>query len=349
MNVDIPSSEVIQLILQFLRENQLYSSLHALQEETQVGLNSVADVDKLRHAILHGQWDVVLSSTTAMRLPPSILMDLYEQVVVELVELRDVDTAKALLRQSPPLSVSMKKEAPTRYLRLDHLCGKSAFDVHMAYPAGQTKEGRRQAIAQALTSELTAVPPSRLLTLLTQAVKWQRLQGLLPSSISSLNLFSTQPSTSTLSSTSPSSLPSQQLRVIHFAPSSHCLALSFSPDGRLLATGSSDGWLEVWEAESGKLSAALEYQGRDELMGHEGDGITAVGWGLDGEVLGSGGRSGELRVWKVNSGVCLRKWAKAHATAITSVGFVRDGSQTLSASHDGTIKSLTHLTQDVTS
>ena len=48
-----------------------------------------------------------------------------------MVELREVDTARAMLRQTQVFN-RMKQEEPDRFLKLEHLCGRTYFDIRCA-------------------------------------------------------------------------------------------------------------------------------------------------------------------------------------------------------------------------
>ena len=49
-----------------------------------------------------------------------------------MVELREVDTARAMLRQTAVFT-RMKQAEPDRFLRLEHLCGRTYFDIRLAW------------------------------------------------------------------------------------------------------------------------------------------------------------------------------------------------------------------------
>src|SRR5207249_6272615 len=67
-------------------------------------------------------------------------------------------------------------------------------------------------------------------------------------------------------------------------------ALAFSPDGRMLATGSSAGMVRLWDAVTGKEL--------HQLAGHQG-GVKALVFSAQGKTLASGGTDTTALVWDV--------------------------------------------------
>ncbi|KAF9433925.1 Serine/threonine-protein kinase smu1 [Entomortierella beljakovae] len=330
--MEIESTDVIRLIQQFLKENNLLNTLAAIQEETTVSLNTVESVEAFSSEILQGHWDNVLKSVSQLKIPEKKLMDLYEQIIIELIEMRELGTARTLLRQTTPTQL-LRDQFPDRYLHLEHILVRSNFDPKEAYPNGLSKEKRRQIIAQALSSEVTVVAPSRLVTLLGQALKFQEQQGMLPPD-SAYDLFR---GTVPVVQAEADDVPTKCYNTIKFPKKQHAECVVFSPNGQYLATGSMDGFIEIWNYLTAKLRKDLKYQAEDNLMAME-SAVLSLAFSKDSEMLAAGAQDGKIKVFKIQTGQCLRRYSPAHQGGVTSICFSPDGTQVLSSSFDLTVR-----------
>ena len=84
-------TDVVRVVLQFLKENSLLRSMQALQEESQVSLNTVDNLDAFIADVQKGHWPAVMEVVATLKLPAAVLSNLYEQLVLELIELRAIE------------------------------------------------------------------------------------------------------------------------------------------------------------------------------------------------------------------------------------------------------------------
>ena len=104
------------------------------------------------------------------------------------------------------------------------------------------------------------------------------------------------------------------------------MLVSWSPDGKALASASDDWTVRLWEAATGQQRAVLRGHTRE---------VTSVSWSPDGKPLTSA--SGEVKVWDAATGEELLTRG-GHKGRSHGVAFSPDGHRLASFAADGRVK-----------
>jgi Tfp pilus assembly protein PilF len=104
--------------------------------------------------------------------------------------------------------------------------------------------------------------------------------------------------------------------------------VAYSPDGRRLATASSDHTAKVWDAQTGQVIRTLD--------GHA-DQVHCVAFSLDGRFLATASLDKTVKVWDAQTGHEALTLG-GHTRGVAGVAFSPDGRRLASASYEKTVK-----------
>ena len=107
------------------------------------------------------------------------------------------------------------------------------------------------------------------------------------------------------------------------------LSISFSPDGKTLASGGLDYSIRLWNVETGKKISTIQ---------RDGGTIKSLSFSPNGKTLAFGGNDETIKLWDVKIGKEIKTFNGRHLDTVNGLSFSPDGKILASGSDDQTIK-----------
>lgn len=104
--------------------------------------------------------------------------------------------------------------------------------------------------------------------------------------------------------------------------------LAFMPDSKVLASGSEDDTIRLWDVKSGECFATIQ-TGADQVRG--------LAFSPKGEILAAAHKDGTVTLWDMNS-LQLQRTLEGHTSEVYTVSFSPDGKTLASGGFDKTVR-----------
>ena len=124
------------------------------------------------------------------------------------------------------------------------------------------------------------------------------------------------------------SVTTAQLKATLEGHTDNVWSVTFSPNGKMLASASWDQTVRIWNVNTGRLL---------HILGGHTDSVNGVAFSPDGNTLASGSWDGTINLWNPRSGN-LKRTLTGHTGGVASVAFSPDGNTLASGSADATIR-----------
>jgi WD40 repeat-containing protein SMU1 len=331
--MEVELQDVMKLVLQFLKEQGMSESLQILQRESGVYLNAVTDLESLLKDVLAGRWEIVLNQIFHIQISITTLQSIYEQMIYELLEAGEGTLAREIVLSAAPIQILRDRDID-RYTYLERLCREPSFDENLVY-GKSSKEKRRQHIMELVRSEVRQVEPSRLLTIVQQAVAFQQEKEIIPKDGKFDLFFGSRRSNRHRTS---EAIARTLTKYVRASEEEKITVVEVAPSAVMNAViGKATGKIEVWSKETYELRQDLLYQANREFLVDTST-ISACCFSKDGDYAAVGNSAGEIKIWRISTGKCMRTFPLAHTSGVISLQFSKDGTTLLSTSSDTTAR-----------
>ncbi|KAK3359288.1 WD40-repeat-containing domain protein, partial [Lasiosphaeria hispida] len=105
-------------------------------------------------------------------------------------------------------------------------------------------------------------------------------------------------------------------------------SVDFSPDSKLIASGSRDQTIKIWDTATGACTQTLK--------GHS-DSVYSIAFSPDSKLIASGSDDQTIKIWDTATGACTQT-LKGHSRSVYSIAFSPDLKLIASGSDDQTVK-----------